>query len=88
MPYLRLFLVALVFVLQASASAAGSVQSCCGEMDCTLVQCAKMNCLAERSSQFPAVTTALPIIALPDSPSTELACYLPLQIKEVSCPPD
>lgn len=88
MRYLRLFLVALVFLLQASSSAAGSVHSCCDEMDCGVVQCAAMGCLTEQPPQFAALIIAPPTIAKPIGPATELVWYLPQRISEVWCPPD
>ena len=86
MKAIRIFLLALLFLGSATASAVP--RSCCAMDECQIVQCAEMGCLVANAGVFTAPETRLsfPRPSMPPAPA--VIVQIPLIADDIWTPPD
>ncbi len=88
MKQLRMIILAIMFAFATSAFASDSHGDCCDSMDCPIVHCAAMGCLAQLGQAV--IGSGLP--RLPVQSAGHIAVpvdtVLPTTVKEIWTPPD
>jgi hypothetical protein len=88
MKKLRMVLLAIMFAFATSAFASDAHDDCCDSMDCPIIHCAAMGCLAQLGQAVIDTSTLI----LPAVKTSHIAVpvqrVLPATIKEVWTPPD